>query len=442
MNRLSLLGRLLLTGLLVTCLGGNIFAGGEGEASGKPVNMTYLRFGGPDDITQEDALIERWEATNPGATIELMLVPFPQFKEKLDTMVAGGQSPDLVFGWPTPFANLWDNGRIMGLNELAAADSDFDWADYPQHRQFIFDDQVSGLPYNATAHILRFNTTMFEKAGLETPLEMYQRGAWTWENAIKVAKKLTVDEDGDGTPDQYGIVDMGVGPVQVLSIVWAFGGRLFNDDFTAITFDSPETHDAIQLIVDLVGKHKVAPPPEMMAGDIGISFDTGKVAIGTISGATIMLKHLRWEQPWEWGVVPYPSGPAGTAAWADGNSVGISVTNPAPEIAWDFITSLVDEASWKTRFDLELPFRLPPNINVINSQRFRDLWNYVDIDMLLDVMLGKKAIAPLVPRQADSYRIAYDIMKTEIENAVRGTKSVDQAIKDTVKQGNDVLEGY
>ena len=181
--------------------------------------MTYLRFGGPDDITQEEALIARWEEANPGDTIVPLIAPFPQFKEKLDTMVAGGQSPDIIFGWPTPFANLWANERIISLNELVQGDVDFNIDDYPQHKQFIFDGELTGIPYNATAHILVYNKTMFDEAGLETPIEMYNRGAWTWSNAIEVAKQLTIDEDGDGTPDQYGMVDMGDNPVPILTAV-------------------------------------------------------------------------------------------------------------------------------------------------------------------------------------------------------------------------------
>lgn len=95
------LGAALLFGLLA----GTAYATGteEGAADARgPITMTYLRFGGADDITQEEALIARWEERNPGDTIEPLIVPFPQFKEKLDTMVAGGQSPDIIFGWPTP----------------------------------------------------------------------------------------------------------------------------------------------------------------------------------------------------------------------------------------------------------------------------------------------------------------------------------------------------
>ncbi|MDE0027475.1 MAG: sugar ABC transporter substrate-binding protein [Spirochaetaceae bacterium] len=444
MNRLRIVP--IVAVLLSAMAAGSVFAAAAGEGAAAeergPIEMTYLRFGGPDDITQEEALIARWEEANPGDTVEPLIAPFPQFKEKLDTMIAGGQSPDIIFGWPTPFANLWANERIISLNELVQGDVDFNIDDYPQHKQFIFDGELTGIPYNATAHILVYNKTMFEEAGLETPIEMYNRGAWTWSNAIEVAKQLTVDENGDGVPDQYGMVNMGDNPVPIMTAVWAHGGRLFNEDFNEITFDSPETREALQMLVDLVRVHEVAPPPEMQASEIGISFNSGKVAIGRQSAATIMLRHIRWEEPWEWDIVPFPAGPKGFAAWADGNSLGISVSAPDQLLAWDFVTSLVDEESWQVRFDLGLPFRLPPNINVINSPTFRELWSYVDVDMILDVMLGEKALTPLVPRQADAFRIAYNVMDTEVENAVRGDITVEEAIDATVKQANDILAGF
>ena len=124
--------------------------------------------------------------------------------------------------------------------------------------------------------------------------------------------------------------------------------------------------------------------------------------------------------------MPFPAGPNGFAAWADGNSLGISVGVPDKHLASDFVTSMVDEESWQVRFDLGLPFRLPPNIKVINSSTFRELWSYVDVDMIMDVMLGEKALTPLVPRQADAFRIAYNVMDTEVENAVRGDITVEK----------------
>ena len=33
-------------------------------------------------------------------------------------------------------------------------------------------------------------------------------------------------------------------------------------------------------------------------------------------------------------------------------------------------------------------------------------------------------------------------MDTEVENAVRGAKTVEEAIADTVKQANDILAGF
>ena len=84
MNRLRIVP--VVAVLLSALVTGSVFAAAAGEgAAGEergPITMTYLRFGGPDDITQDEALIARWEERNPGDTIEPLIAPFPQWKEK------------------------------------------------------------------------------------------------------------------------------------------------------------------------------------------------------------------------------------------------------------------------------------------------------------------------------------------------------------------------
>ena len=49
----------------------------------------------------------------------------------------------------------------------------------------------------------------FADIGEKTPLELYKEGKWTLSKFKELAKKLTVDSNGDGTPEVYGCnVDM------------------------------------------------------------------------------------------------------------------------------------------------------------------------------------------------------------------------------------------
>ena len=67
MNRLRIVP--IVAVLLSAMAAGSVFAAADAEGAAAeergPIEMTYLRFGGPDDITQDEALIARWEERQP-----------------------------------------------------------------------------------------------------------------------------------------------------------------------------------------------------------------------------------------------------------------------------------------------------------------------------------------------------------------------------------------
>ena len=50
-----------------------------------------------------------------------------------------------------------------------------------------------------------YNEDLFEDNGVETPLELYERGAWTIDAMIDAAEALTYDSDRDGANDYFGL---------------------------------------------------------------------------------------------------------------------------------------------------------------------------------------------------------------------------------------------
>ena len=50
-----------------------------------------------------------------------------------------------------------------------------------------------------------WNKDLFKRQGLASPYELYKAGNWTYSAMEDLAKKATIDEDNDGTIDQWGI---------------------------------------------------------------------------------------------------------------------------------------------------------------------------------------------------------------------------------------------
>src|SRR5690606_12240898 len=61
------------------------------------------------------------------------------------------------------------------------------------------DGALYGMPYSWNNMVIYYNTARFEEAGLEPPSP-----DWTRDEFLEIAQALTVDEDGDGTPERYG----------------------------------------------------------------------------------------------------------------------------------------------------------------------------------------------------------------------------------------------
>jgi len=145
-------------------------------------------------------------------------------------------------------------------------------------RQYVY-------PCNVYHTYLFYNKNIFDKYNVPYPSEDL-----TWEEYIKIGKKLTVfDEDEVEIPAIFG----GTGANFDL-IVWGKGGKFLNADGTRCLINSKEVADAVEFYHDLYFKHGIEPSPTQKAG---VSSKGGWGA-GNISwfgeGKVSMLWGARW----------------------------------------------------------------------------------------------------------------------------------------------------
>jgi multiple sugar transport system substrate-binding protein len=103
---------------------------------------------------------------------------------------------------------------------------------------------VYGFPVNAAANGLWFHKDVLAEAGAQIP-----KGAWTWEQALPVLRKL-VKKDERGRTVRYGLVfDWDNNYRQ---FIYQWGGRFYSEDGTRCTLDSPEAIAAVSFMQKLV----------------------------------------------------------------------------------------------------------------------------------------------------------------------------------------------
>ena len=130
------------------------------------------------------------------SSVEFLNVAWDSVVEKETAAFAAGSGPDVSFQ-TEQFPLYAKNGYLTALDDYVSDDKR---AGYPESalEYCSYDGQLMGVPFVALDSVMFYNKDLFEEAGItEVPT--------TWDELVDVAKKLTLDKDGDGETDQWGM---------------------------------------------------------------------------------------------------------------------------------------------------------------------------------------------------------------------------------------------
>ena len=213
-----------------------------------------------------------------GIKVQMQVLQAGQIRKKQDIMLAG-QDPqlDIVMlqmdnrgGKLTAAGHLEDLQPYLDDPTLTPADYDYpgDWLGGCLNTERVITGQpLNNIVWSAQAQLLHIRRDLFEEHNVKVPTTMAEL-----EDA---AKKLTIDEDGDGTPEVYGFLSRGHGRLTTASFatyLFNHGGSWFKrlDDGTKVSnLDSKESIDAFEfygrLIRDYAPKSALSNKPPQNA---------------------------------------------------------------------------------------------------------------------------------------------------------------------------------
>lgn len=215
------------------------------------------------------------EQQNPDIEVEF-ITPIPGIStEKLLTMVATGDAPDVVQGSTLEYAA---RGLLIDLTPYIEKDKILEQRPYFQKaiEAVKYTGKFYSMPGGLSTYVFWVNLDDLQKTGQEYP----QDGVLTYDEFDAIAQKMTV-LGSDGKPVHWAYAtDSWFSRMPPL--IWARGGSLFEyDDKTGFatksTFNTQPVTDAIQWNADLITKSKVSPQSSSEAEKAGFSFFTGKV---------------------------------------------------------------------------------------------------------------------------------------------------------------------
>jgi multiple sugar transport system substrate-binding protein len=241
------------------------------SCTGGPAEQTVLRvmaWAGPEERRIEQVILDRFREQYPNIRIEYESIT-ANYRERLLTSIVAGSPPDVA---------LLDNGSYgaapfiaRGLLVNVAVYLDRIGVDTSAYYGEVLDvfKRPGGLyafPKDFNPIVVYLNTELFERYGV--PLPDYD---WTWQDFLRLARRLTRDMDGDGHYETYG--------TQVRRVfylwqpwVWAAGGDVLSPDGRRATgyLNSPETESAIRFLTDLVTVHRVVPSVDVQRIESGM----------------------------------------------------------------------------------------------------------------------------------------------------------------------------
>lgn len=326
---------------------------------------------------------EGFEKANPGISLKIIPTGGSTF-DKLMAMLVSGTSLDVALGSRPDFAV---RGFVQNLRPLHAADPETkNRSYYPGCKDYTTiplegKDFMWGMPGNPGTQVLFTNTNLFAKAGIRWD----SRASWTPEEFVVQARKLTLDTNGDGKPEQWGAT-LGWGHISnFIHYVWNNGGDAYEWDSrtgfaSKCILDGAGSVEAFKWISELISGHRVVPSG-------GASFESGKLAMMqnwwfyTSANARITFK-------WDMMNLPVPAGKT-PSYLSNGSGMGSIIKSSKHQSeAWKFLKYVTgDEGDWIRNKYMPHPPILADSAYI---PKWREAYPGVDVEVYLKACrLGK-----------------------------------------------------
>jgi multiple sugar transport system substrate-binding protein len=210
----------------------SLILGGAALAAQKVIHVWHTETN-PKSREAVANIVARFEALHPDIKVEAEALAWGDLEGKIMAALAAGSPPELSHGQPITCAALQEKGLLLPLDDVVKAiGEDNIWDQIKKVGKF--GDHYYGLVHAAGTSLLIYRKDLAEKKGLTPPK--------TWDDFLGVAKSLTMDTNGDGKIDIYGLTIPGDNLfINILmgELTKANGGILFDDQnkphFTDLT---------------------------------------------------------------------------------------------------------------------------------------------------------------------------------------------------------------
>ena len=386
-----------------------------------------------------DAMIKLGEAytkQNPNVDIEWINITGggPYGRDKLQAMIAGNDAPDVMMLNTGQFEGFAARGALLELDSMVARDQLDLEAFWPVALEGSkFGGKLYGVPKDISNVVMYYNKDLFDKAGVA-----YPTSDWTWNDLREAAKKLTIDKNGDGQMDQWGVAVNNIVWVWA-SFVWSNGGEALSPDRKECKLTDPKSIEALDFYYGLSSKDGVSPPPGALPeqGWAGDWFTTQSVAMGFF-GPWFRPTLVNMEKPFKWDVAMQPLAPntneRASVVYTD--MWGIYNQTKVPDAAWDLVKFLTGKEGQGMWLELMGARSISPIKEIAQSEGWKTYGGSSGGLILDQLPVGR--VPPVNFANANAVETIWD---QELGLVIAGEKNVQEAVDEICKQVSPVLAG-
>jgi len=193
-------------------------------------------------ILQEQ--IDEFTRKNPGIKVIQLFKETEEMRSGYIVAAIGGQGPDLIYG---PSDQI---GPFVEMKIIKPLDEVFDTAFINSFNQSAL-IEVEGKLWQLADKLGNHLMLVYNKKMVPVP-------PTNDKELIEIGKKLTIDKNGDGRPDQYGLVWNYTEPYFFIPFLTGHGGWVL-DSLNKPSLDTPEMVKALKFMKALRDEYKIIP---------------------------------------------------------------------------------------------------------------------------------------------------------------------------------------
>jgi len=197
-------------------------------------------------------IVEKFNKENPDVKVEMDIMPWAVFYQKLPPAIATKTAPSFVLMGNTDLEYYaMVQGVLQDLNDIWSTtnlkENDFSQAVLDLYK---YDEKYYGIPMQYNLIYLYWNKDMFSNAGLNP-----EEPPRTWEESEAFAVKLT-----DSSKNQFGFgMPVKTAPEWWATLIWGNGGEILDPIERKSLLNTPQNVESMEFLQNLAVEKQVTP---------------------------------------------------------------------------------------------------------------------------------------------------------------------------------------